>query len=395
MVRSRSGPRCSALFCLAALLAASSLIRAQRVAAATISLLDGNVESVPELVFTPDGTSVIAGERRFALRDVDWLATGPGIPAPPVAASPGVAVLLCDGSWLPVERIAVGGPDALAVESPLGALELTLEQCLGWGPVPWLEAARRTQDGAAAATDRLLLAKEELTGLVQGIAGGQLRFAPDFAPDQVLDVAFDEVLGLCLREPARPPQRLYLRGRLRSLAPPLAILPGPELRLAGEPDHVLQALPAGRLIVEGGRRVWLSQLAPKDVEEEGAFGVTWHHATDRNIDGTPLILDGRRYERGLVVHSQARLTWALNGAYTRFSSLVGISDTVGREGDCTVHLLVDGAEVWSQRVRGGQDPHQVAFTLAGAEQLELRVAFGKRYDIGDHVALAGAWLARE
>ncbi len=395
MLRSRSGFPRSALMCLAVLLAATSLIRVQHAAAATVALLDGSVESVPELVFSLDGMSVVAGEHRFALRDVDWLATGPGIPVPPVAPAPGTAVLLRDGSWLPVERVAVGGPDALAVDSPFGAMELTLEHCLGWGPVPWLEAARQAQGDGPAGADRLLLAKEELTGLVQGIADGQLRFAPDFAPDQVLDVAFDEILGLSLRESARAPERLYLRGRLRSLAPPLAILPGPEPRLVGKPDHVLSALPAGRLIVEGDRRVWLSRIAPRQIEEEGAFGVTWHHAIDRNIDGTPLILAGRRYERGLVVHSQARLSWALNGAYTRFSSLVGISDVVGREGDCIVHLLVDGAEVWSQRVRGGQQPHQVAFALAGAEQLELRVDFGKRYDIGDHVALAGAWLARE
>jgi len=102
-----------------------------------------------------------------------------------------------------------------------------------------------------------------------------------------------------------------------------------------------------------------------------------------------------RYERGVAVHSQARLGWNLNGTYTRLRALSGIADLVGDQGDCAASLSVDGKVVWSKdSVRGGEKPQIIDLDLTGAKKLELRVEYGARYDIADHFILADAYLIK-
>jgi hypothetical protein len=197
--------------------------------------------------------------------------------------------------------------------------------------------------------------------------------------------------------PIRPSKGVRLAATLNELYPPLRVVPLADgFALAAAPQVRLgDAIAATRLRVEGGRRVFLSELDPSVVEEIGAFGVVWPHKRDRNLDDSPLRLGGVRYERGVVVHSQARLAWKLNGTYTRLRTLVGIADLVGDQGDCAASLIIDGKEVWSKSsVRGGENPHKIDLDLTGAKTLELKVDYGARYDIADHLALADAYLIK-
>jgi hypothetical protein len=156
---------------------------------------------------------------------------------------------------------------------------------------------------------------------------------------------------------------------------------------------VTAALKAMRLRIAGGRRVYLSDLEPVKREETGAFGVVWPFQRGKNLDGSPLRLGGVRYEHGIAVHSQARLGWALDGAYTQFRATIGIADIVADQGDCAASLLVDDKVVWSRSsVRGGEKPQVVDLDLTNAQRLELRVDYGARYDIADHLVLADAFL---
>ena len=53
----------------------------------------------------------------------------------------------------------------------------------------------------------------------------------------------------------------------------------------------------------------------------------------------------------------------------------------------------DDEVLWEdEHLRGGEDPVVLDLDVDGVEVLSLRVEFGHRYDIGDHVALADAWL---
>ena len=108
------------------------------------------------------------------------------------------------------------------------------------------------------------------------------------------------------------------------------------------------------------------------------------------------ILGGKRHQRGVVIHSKAELEWPLDGAYTTFSCELGIVDLLGREGDYSVRILGDGKVLWEeQSVRGGQDPRQLSLAVDGIKTLRVEIGYGARYDIGDHLALANAWLLKK
>jgi len=337
-----------------------------------------------------DALSLLAGgvvridQRELELADVDWIARREAEPA----AWTGPSVLLADGSWIPATRIGPGGPDAIVADTVLGELALPLGTVIGWGPGEWLQA------GTGADGDLVLVGAERYRGTVLGIDQDGLMLEVEELGEVALPLA--KVVGLRLAEPVRPPTGLLLAATLDAGRPPAVLEPGGSgATLAALPTVAVAPLPPGRLQVLGGRRVWLSELDPVDVSERGAFGVTWPHGRDANLDGGPISLRGRRYERGLVVHSEAELSWQLEGAFVALVATVGIEDLVGAEGDCDVQLLVDGEERWARSgIRGGEAPEDIRLDLAGAQRLTLRVGFGRRYDIGDHLALAGAYLVR-
>ena len=358
----------------------------------TVYLLDGSQHQAAAISGSDDGRQLSIGDQRLALADIDRIVVTGQL----ISDRAQRAVVLRDGGWLPVSAIAADHSDHLrCTTTAFGTLTIPLDQLLAWGPPPWLD---RTRPLAASrgAHDRLLLANEELNGEVHGVGPKGLIFAPEIAPDTTMTIALTDVIGLSLGETPRPPHDPHLLLDIDPGMPPLFLHPGPTLTIGGLEAAALEwsALPAGTIRIAGPRRVWLSELDPALVEEEGAFGVTWPHRRDSNLDGSPLVLDGRRHHRGVVVHSQARLVWQLGGAYSRFHSLLGIADIVGSEGDCLVVLRVDDQVLWEGRLRGGERPHSIDAEVSGAQRLELRVDFGERYDIGDHVALAGAWLAR-
>ena len=349
--------------------------------AASVGLLDGQVVEGDSLVFGSDATLQIGG-KTLKLGDCDWLDSGGEVNAD----TAGSGVLLLDGSWLPVSALAAAGQDSVQIVSPLGTMTLELGQVIAWGEPAWVLAK------ATSNADQVQVGEEVYRGEINTINNGELEInVTGIGP---VAVPLEQVKGMRLRGAITPPKGVVLAPRLDPAQPPVFVRPGPELRLAAVPEVVVD-LPPGRMRVHGGRRVWLADLTPSAVQEEGAFGVTWPHSVNENLDGGPISLRGQRIENGLVVHSKAELTWQLKGQFTALSVLIGIEDSVGQEGDCGAALLVDGKVAWeATSVRGGEEPIPVRLDLSAAKTLTLRVSFGERYDIGDHLTLADAWLLR-
>lgn len=366
-------------------------VTALPVSAATVAALDGRVVTGERLTIDAKAGTVSAGGMAMPLADCDWIEPGPGggIELP---GTPGkrLGVWLVDGSWLPVGSIAVGAKDhELAVNGPLGAFTLPLTAVRGWG------IGQALPDGESK-DDQVLLDSGVLSGRIDGLIAGKLVLKSALDP-QPLSLALDQVRAVRLAIPLRAPKGVRLATTLDELHPPLRVQPTADgFVLAAVPQALLgPALATARLRIEGGRRQYLSELDPAVVEETGAFGVVWPHKRDRNLDESPLRLGGVRYERGVAVHSQARLGWTLNGGYTRLRALTGIADLVGDQGDCAASLLVDGMVVWSRdSVRGGEKPQPIDLDLTNAKKLELKVDYGARYDIADHFVLADAYLIK-
>ena len=291
---------------------------------------------------------------------------------------------LSDGSWMPITAVGASATaDHVVIKSSLGEVDLPLSAVRGWGE----------QLPAAGDKDVVVLASGSYPARINGISNGQLAFSGELGD---VTVAVAEILALRLAGADRAPRGLTLAATLDPARPALQLVPGPTPHLAVAPDVALTAWPVGReLRVEGGRRVYLGALVPATVKEEGAFGVVWPHVIDANCDHEPLMLGGMRFAHGVSLHSQCTLAWQVDGAYQRLRALVGIADEVRPEGDCPVSLLGDGAVLWqSARLTGRDKPQAIDVSLEGVKRLEIRITFGNRYDIGDRVAFADAYLVR-
>lgn len=361
------------------------------IAAATVAALDGRMLSGESLTIDPKGGTVTVGGVSVPLADCDWLEPGEGTGVDlPGSAGKRLGLWLIDGSWLPVTSIAPGTRDhELSVNGVLGSFTVPLTAVRGWG-------VGTTLPGDETKDDQVLLDSGPVVGRIEGLVAGRLVLRSALDPEP-LQLALDQVRGVRLAVPLRSAKGVRLAATLDELHPPLRVVPAAGgFTLAAVPQVALgTALAPVRLRIEGGRRVYLSELDPASVQETGAFGVVWPYQRDRNLDGSPLRLGGVRYERGLAVHSQARLSWNLNGAYTRLRTLGGIADLVGDQGDCAASLSVDGKVVWSKdSVRGGEKPQIIDLDLTGVKMLELKVDYGARYDIADHFVLADAYLIK-
>jgi hypothetical protein len=363
----RAGLRRHAAIMRLALLA---ILCAAAAHAATVTGFDGRVTTT---------------ERLPPLADVDSVVLGGG-PLPLAAGTFGL--LLVDGSWLPAEAVAAGArPDHLLVRGPFGPLEIPLEAIAAWGDPP----------PAPGTGDSVQVASGLLAGRVNGLRDGILSFlsALDTEP---LALPLAEIRGARLGNPPRRPDGLRLRATIDPARPGLdLVVAGDGLALAAAPAVRLDGSALGALVlrVEGGRRVYLSDLTAAQVREEGLFGVVWPSTRDRALGGGPLRLGGVLRAKGLAVHSAATLGWKLDGGYVRLRAESGICDSVAPEGDCVAVLRGDGRELWRARVRGGEPVRRLDLDLTGVALLELVVETGERYDIGDHLVLADAQLIRK
>ena len=121
----------------------------------------------------------------------------------------------------------------------------------------------------------------------------------------------------------------------------------------------------------------------------------FHTRKDRQVvDGRPLSIRGRRYARGIGAHAYAEISFALDGAYDRFRSDVGIDDSAAGGGNADVLVNVDGKERFRVRLTGRDTPQRVDVDCRGGKRLTLVVDFGEDRDVLDRVAWAGALLVR-
>jgi hypothetical protein len=175
--------------------------------------------------------------------------------------------------------------------------------------------------------------------------------------------------------------------------------------------HLLSA------IFKNGRFVYLSDLDPSGVEEFPYFRspefrpedhlFTWRR--DRAQGGGPLTMDGRRYSKGLGVHSISTLKFRTDRRYTSFSAVVGIDDSAHELGSVTFKVLLDGKPAKLKIIRDGSEPTtaddtgvlrargkpvRIEVELAGVSEVTLIVEAADNGDVGDRANWANAKFVR-
>jgi len=147
--------------------------------------------------------------------------------------------------------------------------------------------------------------------------------------------------------------------------------------------------------VSAGGKVWLSDLDISKTQQG------WQQARkDLSVDGNPLKIAGRTFERGVGTHADSVLTIELNGGSSRFHAMVGVDDEVmnpareggAKPGSVEFRVLGDGKEIYkSGMMKSGDAAKEVDIDVAGVKTLVLVVDSGNDMNY-DHANWADAYL---
>ncbi len=171
-----------------------------------------------------------------------------------------------------------------------------------------------------------------------------------------------------------------------------------EVEVPGLGTQKIRASQVSRVQILSDKVVDLVDLTPTKVREKGLFDRTYNYRVNQSVSGKPLLLDRKRYDVGLGVHSFCRMTWPLKGEYEKMVAIVGINDSVRPKGDATVRFLDQQGRdlIEPLRVTGRDKAQLVSLDLTGVENLTLKVDYGEdSLDAADHVDVVAARLIKK
>ncbi len=325
---------------------------------------------------------------------------------PPIS-SEGAIILFPDGDRLNRSVIGPAGETSIEVQSfALGTITVPLDSVLALVLAPPLEAdaihalnARIREEPRT--TEVLWLANgDKLTGGLLGLDEKKVSFQPqagkvEIERSGVVALAFDPKL---VNYPA--PKEPYLEITCvdgSKLGVTAAHVEGGNIVAQtrfGQPVKI----PLGefaQMHTKNGPVAYLSERAPTLTKYVGYLGPTRPVRTNQAIDGQPIRLASRLYDRGLGTQSRTYLAYRLESGVKRFQALVGVDDRAGPLGSVVFRVVVDGKERFASPAMSVNDtPRPVDVDVTGAQTLVLITDFGERGEVRDHADWAEARLIR-
>jgi hypothetical protein len=365
---------------------------------------------------TPDGNVQLGGSQatHISSRDIVTIRRAPlSLPSYPVRA----VVLLTHG-----DRVLFDPDKPLKLED--GRLHFHLRPAAGDEPVGiprafiallWLDNPEGTRDAdllirrlleARRTRDVLLLRNgDQLAGTVAAIdpvkgvrmdANGR---EVTVALAQVSGIAFNTELQVRLRRPKAYAHVILANGGRLTFSS--MQLDAGAVQVEGKTLFGARlAIPLAAVAAlepRSERIAHLSDLKPKSFEHTPFLGASWPLANDTAVAGHPLLLGGNTFDKGLGMHSRSRVTYALDGRYRWFESLVGLDDRAGPRARVRLRVVVDGKQQnpdWERELTGKDSPVPLRIDIMKARELTLMVDFGAYGDVKAHVDWADARLVR-
>jgi hypothetical protein len=304
--------------------------------------------------------------------------------------------LTTDGQRI-LGRIESGDENHITIRhATLGALVVPIESTAAI-----IASATSAPRLAPGESDRVVLANGDVaTGIIREITREKLRVA-DSASENEREIDTTLLQRADFANPSTQPAA--------ELAAILRLTDGSTLRASelnwrdDSIDVVLLGRQRARLDPEvvraieivGGPRGWLSDLEPAAFEHKPILGPRLPLGRDANALGKPLQFNGRRYDRGLGLHSAQRIEYALDRRFKRLRAIVALDESAGPLADATLRISVDGRELARmEHLRAGQAPQQLDVDLANADRLLIELDSANNADIQDRLDLLDASLLR-
>ncbi len=163
-----------------------------------------------------------------------------------------------------------------------------------------------------------------------------------------------------------------------------------QLRISGLPPVPIQVDRVVALQPLTGNVTYLSDLKPLSYRHLPLIDIEWPFHRDRSVTGSRLRAAERVFDKGLGMHSTARVTYRLDKSYRRFEAELAIDDTTKGAGSVVFRVFLDsGSGKWkpayaSTVVRGGDAPLPISVDVSKAKRMTLVVEFAERGDVQDH-----------
>ena len=147
-----------------------------------------------------------------------------------------------------------------------------------------------------------------------------------------------------------------------------------------------------------GPIAWLSSLKPTANEQVSFLTETPLPARmDRNVFGKPMRYGSQIFERGIGVHANSKLVFALDGSYKTFRTRFAIDTTHAADiANVRVRILLDDKVVHEEKsFRADHISAVLAFPLGDAKTLTLEVTANETIDAQDRLNWIDAALLRK
>ncbi len=178
-------------------------------------------------------------------------------------------------------------------------------------------------------------------------------------------------------------------------------------KIALEGDSLRWTTPAGlsvamplrelaRMDYSEGKIVFLSDLKPESVRWTPFFGTAENLPSlaeffgprqDRALEPRPIQLGGKKYTKGLALHSRTEMVYRLPRPFRRLVAVAGIDDHIRPVGHVQLIIRGDDKVLLDQAISGADPPRSIELDITGVRRLTILVDFGQDMDIGDHLLL--------
>lgn len=390
---------------------------------AKVTTLDGQVQEGRLSRISTDAVTVrtSAADAAIPLKSVMAVDFSAIDAASPTDDVPAQQLLLHDGSQLAGSSIRKTARQLTMTTTDLGELQVPATAVRAVRLVPedpafvgqWKTFLQRQSE-----QDLLIVPKRDgdgldfLAGIITAISAEQVSFLLD---GDNIPVPAARVYGIVFAKPAATGLvgGAILRTRSdENISASALTFDGVQFQVTTGWGQSLQ-IPADRLSridYSSGRIHYLSDLAAvredfSGIDPEGSlFAGLIDQQTARLMYGPrrnttidprlPLRLRGRRFDKGLCIHSRTQMVWALDRRYTSLEALIGVDDEVAFNQSSKVSLRITGDDqVLFDEVLGSQDePRPLKLNLENVATLTILVDYADNDSSCDWLDLADAKL---
>jgi alpha-galactosidase len=114
---------------------------------------------------------------------------------------------------------------------------------------------------------------------------------------------------------------------------------------------------------------------------------------DSSVEGNPLQVAGKVFDRGVGTHAVSRMIIDLHGKARKFHSYVGVNDESGEIASAEFFVLGDKKILWRSGImHKGDTARFISLDIRGVHDLALYISDGGDYNYCDHTDWLDTWI---